>query len=375
MASVENPLSLFLLGDVMPARGIDQILPHPGDPRLYEDYVHDARDYVVLAEQRCGPIERPVDFAYVWGDALGELQRRQPQIRLINLESAVTRHGRPEPKGINYRMTPENFPLLRAAGINCCTLANNHVLDWGEVGLRDTLDTLTAHGMPWAGAGLDRASAEAPAVLALPDGRRLLVFAFGLPDSGIPAHWAAGPHQAGVARLDDLSPRSLAHVAGLIHASRQTGDRVLVSLHWGDNWDFAVPAEHRAFAHGLIDQAGVDLVNGHSSHHIKGIEVHRERLILYGCGDRLNDYEGIEGHADFRGELGLLYFVRLHDDGRLLGLDMVPTRLQRLRINLAEGVDRRWLFDTLARECATFGGGIRQQIDGSFALTWPRGAP
>ncbi|MOA19465.1 hypothetical protein D3C78_1398460 [compost metagenome] len=103
--------------------------------------------------------------------------------------------------------------------------------------------------------------------------------------------------------------------------------------------------------------------------------MHRERLILYGCGDRLNDYEGIEGHADFRGELGLLYFVRLHDDGRLLGLDMVPTRLQRLRINLAEGVDRRWLFDTLARECATFGGGIRQQIDGSFALTWPRGAP
>jgi poly-gamma-glutamate synthesis protein (capsule biosynthesis protein) len=376
MASVHPPLSLFLLGDVMPARGIDQILPHPGDPRLYEDYVHDARDYITLAERRCGPIEHPVDFAYVWGDALAELQRRQPQVRLINLETAVTRHGRPEPKGINYRMTPENFPLLRAVGINCCVLANNHVLDWGETGLRDTLDTLTAHGMLKAGAGLDRTQAEAPAVLALPGCGRLLVFAFGLPDSGIPPWWAAGPHQAGVARLDDLSPRSLAHVAGLVRATRQSGDRVLVSLHWGENWGFAIADEQRAFAHGLIEQAGVDLVHGHSSHHIKGIEVHRERLILYGCGDRINDYEGIESHAAFRGDLGLLYFVRLHDDGRLQALEMVPTILQRLRINHAEGVDQRWLLDTLARECAHFGCGIHIQPDGAFALTWPRsGSP
>lgn len=370
MASADSSLSLFLLGDVMPARGIDQILPYPGDPRLYEDYMHDARDYVALAEQRCGPIERPVDFAYPWGDALSELQRRRAQVRLVNLETAVTRHGRPEPKGINYRMTPENFLLLRAAGINCCTLANNHVLDWGETGLRETLDTLVAHDMPWAGAGLDRASAEAPAVLALPGGRRLLVFAFGLPDSGIPAWWAAGPHQAGVARLDDLSPRSLARMVGLIRAARRSGDRVLVSLHWGDNWGYAVPHEQRAFAHGLIEKAGVDLVHGHSSHHIKGIEVHRQRLILYGCGDRLNDYEGIEGHAVFRGDLGLLYFVHLHDDGRLQTLDMVPTRLEHLRINRAEGVDRRWLFDTLSRECAVFGSSIHPQADGSFALGW-----
>jgi len=370
MASAASPLSLFLLGDVMPARGIDQILPYPGDPRLFEDYVGDARDYVALAERRAGAIERPVDFAYPWGDALAEIRRRRPQVRLINLETALTRHGRPEPKGINYRMSPENFPLLKPAGINCCVLANNHVLDWGEAGLRDTLDTLTAHGMPWAGAGLDRASAEAPAVLPLPGGRRLLVFAFGLPDSGIPAWWAAGPHQAGVARLDDLSPRSLARVVAGRRAARRAGDRVLVSLHWGDNWGFAVPAAQRRQAHGLIEQAGVDLVHGHSSHHVKGIEVHRGRLILYGCGDRLNDYEGIEGHATFRGELGLLYFARLHDDGRLQALEMVPTRLQHLRIERAEGVDRRWLYDTLGRECAQLGCHVHVQEDGAFALGW-----
>lgn len=365
-----DTLSLFLLGDVMSGRGIDQILPHPGDPRLYEDYVHDARDYVALAERHSGPIDPPVDFAYVWGDALDELHRRRPQVRLVNLETAVTRHGRPEPKGINYRMTPENFPFLRAAGINCCTLANNHVLDWGEAGLRDTLDALNAHAMPHAGAGLERASAEAPAQLALPGGRRLLVFAFGLPDSGIPPWWRAGPNQPGVARLDDLSPRSLNHVIALIRAARQPGDRVLVSLHWGDNWGFGVPEEQRTFAHGLIERANVDLVHGHSSHHIKGIEVHRGRLILYGCGDRLNDYEGIEGHAAYRGDLGLLYFARLADDGHLQALEMVPTRLHQLRIRRAEGVDRRWLFDTLNRECAHLGCSVHVQDDGAFALGW-----
>ncbi|MOA31645.1 hypothetical protein D3C78_1528130 [compost metagenome] len=98
--------------------------------------------------------------------------------------------------------------------------------------------------------------------------------------------------------------------------------------------------------------------------------MHRQRLILYGCGDRLDDYEGIEGHHAFRGELGLLYFVRLHDDGRLLGLDMVPTCLARLRITRTDGPDRRWLYDTLSRECGNLGCGIRQQIDGSFALSW-----
>lgn len=368
------PLSLFLLGDFMPARGIDQILPHPGDPRLYEDFVHDANDYVALAERRCAVIERPVDFAYPWGDALAEIRRRRPQVRLINLETALTRHGRPEPKGINYRMSPENFPLLQAAGINCCVLANNHVLDWGETGLRDTLDTLRAHDLPWAGAGLDLQQAQAPAVLPLPDGRRLLVFAFGLPDSGIPPHWAAAAHQPGVARLDDLSPRSLARVAALIGQQRRAGDRVLVSLHWGDNWSFAISDEQRAFAHALIDRAGVDLIHGHSSHHIKGIEVYRQRLILYGCGDRLNDYEGIESHGVFRGELGLLYFAALGDDGRLLDLEMVPTRLHRLRIEQAADLDRHWLYETLLRECAPLGCTVHVQ-DGNLRLDWQSAQP
>jgi poly-gamma-glutamate capsule biosynthesis protein CapA/YwtB (metallophosphatase superfamily) len=124
-------LTLFLCGDVMLGRGIDQILPHPGDPLLRELYVGSAITYVQLAEQVNGPIPAPVDFGYVWGDALDELRRAAPQARIINLETSVTKSRDYMPKGINYKMNPENVACLTAAGVDCCVLANNHVLDFG----------------------------------------------------------------------------------------------------------------------------------------------------------------------------------------------------------------------------------------------------
>jgi Bacterial capsule synthesis protein PGA_cap len=98
---------LFLCGDVMTGRGIDQILPHPCDPLLHESYVKSARDYIRLAEQVNGRIPKAVKFSYVWGAALQELTHAQPDVRIINLETSITRRGAFVPKGINYRMSPE----------------------------------------------------------------------------------------------------------------------------------------------------------------------------------------------------------------------------------------------------------------------------
>jgi len=365
---------LFLAGDLMTARGIDRILPHPGDPLLHEAYARSADDYVALAERRNGPIPRPADFAYVWGVALAELERRRPEVRLVNLETAVTARGWPQPKGINYRMNPANLPVLAAAGLDCCTLANNHVLDWGEEGLLDTLQSLDAGGLHHAGAGTDRRRAEAPAILPLADGGRLLVFAFAGPDCGVPLHWAAGEQQPGVACLEDLSPETLQRVAHCIRAAKRPGDRVVVALHWGGNWGFGIPAEQRRFAHALIDEAGVDLLHGHSSHHVKGIEVYRQRLILYGCGDLLDDYEGIDDHDIWRGDLGLLYFADLDGEGRLQALELVPTRQRRFSLQHAEYADRQWLRDTLNRESARFDCRLRDGGGPAFLLDWPAAA-
>lgn len=369
----QRPLSLFACGDVMLGRGVDQILAHPSRPILYEQAVHDARDYVVLAERANGHVEHPADADYVWGDALAELRRRKPDARIVNLETSITRHDTPWPgKGIQYRMHPDNADCLRAASIDCCVLANNHVLDWSQAGLLETLATLHRLGIAVAGAGPTLAAASAPALLEW-DGGRVLVFAACTDDSGVPADWAATPQRAGVHRLPDLSDRTLDAIAADIRQHRREGDRVVFSVHWGGNWGFAIDPAQRRFAHGLVERAGVDLVHGHSPHHVKGIEVHRGRLILHGCGDFIDDYEGIGGYERFRGDLGCMYFPTLdRRDGRLVGLEMVPTRIRHLRVNRATGEDRRWLLATLQRECRRLGTDVVGDAtgDGPFALQW-----
>ena len=140
----------------MTGRGIDQALPHPVNPVLYEPYVRDAREYVHLAEKAHAPIPRPLSFDYIWGDALQELERAEVDFRIVNLETAVTSAETPWPgKGIHYRMHPQNIGCLSVAHISACALANNHVLDWGYDGLSETRLSLDAAGVAHSGAGND----------------------------------------------------------------------------------------------------------------------------------------------------------------------------------------------------------------------------
>jgi poly-gamma-glutamate synthesis protein (capsule biosynthesis protein) len=365
--------TLFLCGDVMTGRGIDQVLPHPGAPHLYEPVVRSALGYVELAERASGAIRRPMGFGDVWGDALAELARVGPGARIVNLETAVTTAETAWPgKGIHYRMHPANVPCLTAAGIDCGVLANNHVLDWGPDGLAETLATLHRAGIRTPGAGRDELEAAAPAAVELPAGGRALVFAFGTGSSGVPRDWAATAGRPGVNRLDDLSGRSVDAIARQVAAAKRAGDLVVASIHWGGNWGFEIPAEQRTFARRLVEAAGVDVVHGHSSHHVKGIEVHGDRPILYGCGDFLTDYEGIGGHEEFRDDLGLMYFPTLElATGRLVRLLVTPTRIRRFRVTRAPEADARWLLDVLNREGRPLGTRAVAQPDGTF-LVQPR---
>lgn len=329
-------MKLCLTGDVMTGRGIDQVLAHPVSPELYEPYVRSAREYVELAERANGPIPRPVPFDYIWGDALGAMARADA--RIVNLETSLTARGKPWPaKGIHYRMHPDNVACLTAARLDCCVLANNHVLDWGYEGLEDTLETLHAAGMRTAGAGRDEREAKAPAVLEVGE-RRVLVFAYGLESSGVSSEWAAGS-RPGVNFLERLSAET---VAADIRSSRRESDIVVVSIHWGSNWGYGVSPAERQFAQGLID-AGADLVHGHSSHHAKRIERYRGRPILYGCGDFINDYEGIGGYESFRPELAALYFFTPGG-----ALELEAYRMRRFRLERATEADAAWLARALS---------------------------
>ena len=374
MEEAADVVTLALCGDVMLGRGIDQILPHPNDPGLREDHVRSALTYVELAERANGPIPRPAGLAYVWGDALADM--RGAEARIVNLETSVTTSGAREPKGINYRMHPRNIGCLHAAGIDCCVLANNHVLDWGTDGLLETLDTLARAGIQTAGAGRDAGHAAAPAVIHLgPGARRVLVFGFGLVSSGIPATWAASSGRPGVCLLEDLSAGTVALIAARTSAQRRPGDILVASIHWGPNWRYEIPRAFREFAHALIDRAGYHLVHGHSSHHPQGIEVYRNRLILYGAGDFLNDYEGIGGYEAYRSDLAVLYLPRLClATGELLRLRLAPFQIRRFRLHRLFGTDLAWLRDRLNRESRRFGAQVEIGGDGRLEMTRHREA-
>ncbi|MGW0172787.1 CapA family protein [Rhodococcus sp. NPDC003322] len=342
-----STVTLFLAGDVMTGRGVDQILPHPGNPQLREGLVRDARDYVALAERRNGPIPHPVGFDHPWGVALSVLDGAEPDARIVNLETSVTTSRNYAPgKGIHYRMHPENIGVLDIARIDVCALANNHVLDFGRRGLLETVDVLESAGLRPAGAGRDDRRAWAPATIPVGSGR-VLVWSTGSASSGISRRSAAAPGRPGVAMLPNLSDATAAHVLDRIDTIRGPTDLVVVSVHWGSNWGYDVPGDQVRFAHRLVD-GGVDVVYGHSSHHPRPVEIHHGRPVLYGCGDLINDYEGIGGYERFRDDLRLLYLpVFAADTRELRELRMVPVRARRMRLEHATREEARWLRETL----------------------------
>ncbi len=348
-----------LAADVMLGRGIDQALESSVDPELHEPVVQDARSYIDLAEERHGRIGAPLGPREPWGDLLDTLNRLEPDTFVVNLETSVTEGGRPWPgKGIHYRMHPDNLAVLTAAGVECCTLANNHLLDYDRTGLLDTLRSLTGTGISAAGAGVNRSEAQRTAEVG-----SVRVAAAGCSDSGIPLSWAATEHESGVFYLDRLNERAVEELTRALSPTGidMDGDQAagnhpadgeeipardwsdtrrptILSLHWGANWGHEIPGAHRRFAARLAERGSVDALFGHSSHHAKAIEVHRGVPVIYGAGDLINDYEGIAGHERYRPDLRLLYILDFLD-GRARRITAVPFVMYRFRLHHADRAD------------------------------------
>jgi poly-gamma-glutamate synthesis protein (capsule biosynthesis protein) len=147
-------------------------------------------------------------------------------------------------------------------------------------------------------------------------------------------------------------------------AHKRECDVAIVSVHWGSNWGYAIAPSEIAFAHRLID-AGIDIVHGHSSHHPRPIEIYRGKPILYGCGDVIDDYEGIGGHESFRADLRLLYLTHTDPVGaELVSLLMIPLRVRRMRLERASQTDAGWLRTTVEHTSRRFGTRVAARSDG-----------
>lgn len=200
-------------------------------------------------------------------------------LAVVNLETAVTTRGTPEPKEFHFRAPATAYEAVKAAGIDAVSIANNHALDYGRVGFTDTLDAAAAAGMPAFGGGRTIDEAYTPLILTT-RGVRVAVLGFSqihtLADS-----WKAGPATPGIAMAWDV-PRAVAAVK----AARARADLVVVFNHWGTERESCPNASQKSFAAALAD-AGADMIIGAHAHVLQGDGWLGRTYVAYGLGNFL----------------------------------------------------------------------------------------
>ncbi len=328
-------MRLILAGDAMLGRGVDERLRQVGP----------ASGLAALA-----PL-------FARGDAA-----------FANLECAVAgpdAHYRGAPKAFLFRASPGTLQALASVGVDLVSLANNHALDAGVEGLRQTLDALAATGLTPVGAGADAAAAWTPAILERGGTRLGMVAACDhQPD------FAAGPERPGIAFLDRDDRLSEAHLLRVVARLASQVDHVVVGLHWQPNWVRRVTADTRALARSLV-AAGARVVWGHSPHHLQGVELIGRSAVLYGTGSLIDDY-ALE--PSFRNDRQLLYELELAA-GEVRSVRAHPIELRYARTVPAAGEARAWIVERFAAACEALGGCIEDEGDGLRARRGPAGGP
>ena len=353
--------TINFLGDVMLGRLIDQLFPvhvhEPSEARIASSF---AASHTHL--ERYGP-------SSPWGNTLALFE--EADLNIINLETSVTALSRKWPnKVFNYRMHPQNLEALLPAKISYATLANNHTLDFSEQGLRDTITALKEVGVDFAGAGMSQESAESPATLSLPSSLKQ--------EDESEAHllqiWAAADHPADWSNVPgfsflDYTPQTRSRLKKLVQETSRlnsSGSPLLriFSVHWGPNYSWEPSEQIQSLAHFLVDECGIDIVHGHSSHHVQGVEVYRGKLIIYGCGDFIDDYALT---PEYRNDLSAVWRVNLTEEGQCLklhSLEIFPTRIktfQAHRLHRNEA-DFGWLIEKLKKLCAELGTHVEEEL-------------
>lgn len=202
---------------------------------------------------------------------------READFAMVNLESAVTERGTPEPKTYLFRAPPTAYQAVQAAGVDAVSLANNHTLDYGQVGLADTLAAAEDAGMPYVGAGADAAAAYA-AHLTTVAGVELAVLGFSQVHE-LAESWAATDDRPGIAMAFDT-----ARAEAAVDQARAAADLVIVYVHWGQEGNGCPTGEMRAFAE-LLAGAGADIVVGTHAHVLLAGGWLGDTYIHYGLGN------------------------------------------------------------------------------------------
>eukprot|EP00457_Paulinella_chromatophora_P006725 gb/GEZN01006744.1/.p1 GENE.gb/GEZN01006744.1/~~gb/GEZN01006744.1/.p1 ORF type:complete len:455 (-),score=50.92 gb/GEZN01006744.1/:155-1519(-) len=397
--SAKGKLRLIIQGgDNMLGRGVQLTLPvqSQGDAHIRDScpawyYLQQAlhRSSIETQWQVVEGLRiRNKDGNYTWGDLLSLKLDPAPHLRLLNLETAVTADiSDPWPlKGINYHLHSENLKPLFSSLARCShelkaeaatapmptviVFSNNHVLDFGRRAfLQESLPALRAlePRVMSVGAGTNITQAQSPVTVTCGSNKVLVnILAFSAECSGTPRDWGASDSRAGLVWLPGLTSNHNV-LAALNIISKAVGQRIknsqehgailIVSIHWGPNWAYRGARTEesdgqpyrRMLARKLVAELGVDMIYGHSSHHIRGMETYQDKLIIYGAGDFINDYEGFKNPGDEAYcHAGALFVVDLNEkSGKLEYLELIPTYMDQLSLRVATGTTETKLWDPI----------------------------
>jgi len=268
-------------------------------------------------------------------------------------------------KAFNYRMHPDNLMSLKEARIDYCSLANNHTLDFGVAGMLETVKSLNHWKIHWAGVGHNLAEAQRPSIFTR-KGKKFACFSF----ADHYDFWAAEEEKPGINYFDadNHTLEALLAMKKRIEYTKilDNPDIIVVSCHWGPNYCWHPSEEKQRFAHELID-AGVDIIHGHSSHHVQGIEIYKGKPIVYGCGDFVDDYAT---STEYRNDLGFAYFIDWNFDTKTANqIELLPTKIDKFSVNkMTDPIDRKWLTDTMRLLCSKFGTDLHVQSNGNILI-------
>jgi poly-gamma-glutamate synthesis protein (capsule biosynthesis protein) len=246
---------------VLQGSGKPVILAFAGDVHFEDQIAAELRSGPNLVLSSIGPVLRRADLS------------------VVNLETAVTTRGAPAAKEFTFRAPPNSFAALAAGGVDVASMANNHGMDYGEVGLRDSLSAARRAGFPVIGIGLDDKRAYAPYRVTIRGQRIAVIGATQVLDDHLISAWTAGPRKPGLASAKDV-PR----LVRAVREARATSDTVVVFLHWGVELAQCPTSDQRTLAKQLT-AAGADIVVGGHAHRLLGAGRMGKSLVSYGLGN------------------------------------------------------------------------------------------
>ena len=279
------------------------------------------------------------NYAYPWGNILPIL--KNTDINIINLETTLSNSNKKIPKVFNFKATPDKVKSLTKASINVVNLANNHILDFDTEGLLETIQTLNAAGIKHVGAGKNLEMAK-KMVTIKKNGIKIGVIGY----TDYPKAWAATKEKTGT---NFIQIGSIQKIKNDIKTAKKNVDILIITIHWGPNMRQQPPKEFQDFAHQIIN-AGADIIHGHSAHIFQGVEVYKDKLIMYDTGDFVDDYKV---DSLLRNDQSFLFLVTVNKTG-IKKIKLIPLLISNMQVNKAEGEEKKEMIKKIKKLSAEF---------------------